>query len=98
VKSVYFHLILLGILFPCLPSISLAQWVQTKGPEGGIVSCLVSNGKMLFAGSAGGGGVFRSTNNGVSWTRVNSGLTNTDIRALALHGRFLLAGTGSSGV
>ena len=39
------------------------------------------------------GGVFRSTNNGTSWTEVNSGLTHTDVRALAVSGANLFAGT-----
>jgi len=37
----------------------------------------------LFAGTYG-GGVFRSTNNGTSWTQVVSGLTNRDVRSLAV--------------
>ena len=40
------------------------------------------------------GGVFLSTNNGTSWTAVNSGLTNTDVHALAVSGTNLFAGTG----
>ncbi len=40
-----------------------------------------------------GGGVFLSTNNGTSWTVVNSGLTNTYVRALTVSGTNLFAGT-----
>ncbi|MHB9012364.1 MAG: T9SS type A sorting domain-containing protein [Ignavibacteriaceae bacterium] len=36
-----------------------------------------AGGTNLFAGTDGGGGVYRSTNNGTSWTEVDSGLTNT---------------------
>ena len=41
-----------------------------------------------------GRGVFLSTNNGASWTPVNTGLTNTRIRALVVNGLNLFAGTG----
>ena len=39
------------------------------------VYALAVSGTNLFAGTD--GGVFLSTNNGTSWTAVNSGLTNT---------------------
>ena len=38
-------------------------------------------------------GVFLSTNNGTSWTAVNTGLTNTACPALAVSGTNLFAGT-----
>ena len=37
-----------------------AQWVQTNGPCGGTVNCLLASGTSLFAGTD--AGVFRSTN------------------------------------
>ena len=40
-----------------------------------------------------GGGVFLSTNNGTSWSAVNSGLTNNVVQAFALSGMNLFAGT-----
>jgi len=42
--------------------------------------------------------VFLSTNSGTSWTAVNTGLTNTEIRALAVSGTNLFAGTFGRGV
>ncbi|MGA2622692.1 MAG: T9SS type A sorting domain-containing protein [Bacteroidota bacterium] len=68
------------------------QWVQTNGPYGGIVSCFAVSGANLFAG-AGGSGVFLSTNNGTSWTAVNTGLANTNVTAFAVSGTNLFAGT-----
>jgi len=73
-----------------------AQWIQTNGPGGGIVLSFAVSGTNLFAGT--GGGVFLSTNNGTSWTEVNSGLTNPDVLALAVSGTNLLAGTNGGGV
>ena len=96
----------------CAPLLSLqAQWVQTNGPYGGtIYSFAVSpasdgtGGTNLFAGTWG-GGVFLSTDNGTSWSAVNSGLTKYLVMALAVSpasggtgGTNLFAGTWSGGV
>ncbi|MCH7676972.1 T9SS type A sorting domain-containing protein, partial [candidate division KSB1 bacterium] len=46
----------------------------------------------IFAGTA--GGVFRSTDNGDNWSEINTGLANTDIRALAINSNdHIFAGT-----
>jgi len=74
-----------------------AQWIQTNGPSGGAVTCLAVNGSNLFAGGSG-GGVFLSTNNGTSWTAVNTGLTNTIVGSLAVSDSNLFAGTHDGGV
>jgi hypothetical protein len=72
-----------------------AQWVKTDGPYGGgHIRALAASGPNLIAGTL--GGVFRSPNNGISWTAVDSGLTNTD--AFAVSGSNLFAGTRGSGV
>jgi len=77
----------------------IPQWVQTSGPYCGLVSCLAVSGTNLFAGTGTDldapcdGGVFLSTNNGTSWTEVNSGLTNSDVLSLAVGGTNLFAGT-----
>ena len=51
-----------------------AQWVQTNGPNGGTVNCFAISDTNIYAGTN--GGVFLSTNNGTSWTAINTGLTN----------------------
>ncbi|MCX6145244.1 MAG: T9SS type A sorting domain-containing protein [Ignavibacteriales bacterium] len=72
-----------------------AQWLQTNGPYGGKVNCFTVSGTNLFAGTY--GGVFLSTNNGTSWTAVNTGL-NTSVLSLAVSGTNLFAGTSGGGV
>jgi len=53
-------------------------WKQTNGPYGGYIQSLAINAKEhIFAGTIG-GGIFRSINNGASWTAVNIGLPKTD--------------------
>lgn len=65
-----------------------AQWVQTNGlPNNNIVALAVSpNGAgaiNLFAGTSG-FGVYRSVDNGASWTAANTGMTSTPISSLAV--------------
>jgi hypothetical protein len=55
-------------------SVCDAQWVQTS-LDNVNVYCFAINGTYLYAGTES-GGVFLSTNNGTSWTVVNSGLTD----------------------
>ena len=56
------------------------------------VNALVVSGTNLFAGTFN-GGIFRSSNNGTSWTAVNTGLTNARVYSLAVSGTNLFAGT-----
>jgi hypothetical protein len=84
-----------------------AQWIYTNGPDKGTVMCFLVNGSNLFAGTVD-RGVSLSTNNGISWTEVNTGLIDTAlaysqrINALAMIGSNLFAGSstfiGSGGV
>jgi len=71
-----------------------SQWI-TNGPSGGNVSCFAVSGTNLFAGIfPGSGGVFLSTDNGKSWTRVNTGLQRDSVLALAVSGMNLFAANG----
>jgi len=51
---------------------------------------------MLFAMNH--DGLFRSTNDGWSWTAVNTGMPRTEVIALAVIGKNLFAGTRDSGI
>lgn len=89
-------------------TIAYGQWTQTNGPNGCQVNCLTVCGTNLFAGTYGGGGIFLSTNNGTSWTPVNTGLSsaslpyalgNTSVYSFAVSGTSVFAGTnGGDGV
>jgi ligand-binding sensor domain-containing protein len=95
-KSILINLIAgMGMLL-LFPQVGSAQWVQTSGPGVGWVYALTVNGLNFFAGTN--QGVFLSTNNGTSWTAVNSGLTNVFIRSLVFSGSNLFAGTYGGGV
>ncbi|MBV1852682.1 S8 family serine peptidase [Catellatospora sp. NEAU-YM18] len=73
------------------------------------VSDFAANGSTLYAGTKsfladglakGGRGVLRSTDGGLTWQNISSGLQNTDITTLAVStdGTWLFAGTGDGGV
>jgi len=75
----------LAVVLLC--SSASAQWLQTNAPAVGVVYSLVvstgDGGTDLFAGVYN-GGVYRSTDNGVNWTQVNTGLTTTLVYAVAV--------------
>ena len=90
---------------------SRTQWIRTNGPNGTDASnirCIAvspsagGSSPNLFAGTD--GGVFLSTNDGASWTAVNTGLTNPPVRCFAVSpatsgsGTALFAGTAGGGV
>ena len=86
-------------LFVCLAASFLvgakslpAQWSQTNGPFVGRIKCLAIHGASLFAGTTG-GGLFRSTDNGTTWSGIGLGVSN--VNSLAVNGANLFAGTDS---
>jgi len=67
-----------------LPAGGKNFWMQTNGPQGGEGIALARNSiGHVFVGTQG-GGVFRSTDNAETWTGINNGLTDTNVRALAI--------------
>ena len=51
----------------------------------------------IFVGT-GGDGVFMSTDNGITWTQVNTGLTNKSVASLTIADIYIFAGTFGGGV
>ena len=81
-----------------------AAVIGAKAYYGGpTVFSLVVSGKFLFAGMNF-GGVYRSTNNGGSWSVANEGFTSSapmgppSVTSLAISAEFLFAGTTGDGV
>jgi len=87
------------VLLFCFTNWTTAQinWQQTNGPYGGNVNSFAVTGTNLFAGTFG-DGVYLSTNNGSSWSAVNTGLTNLNVQTLAVNGTNLFAGTRNGGI
>jgi len=74
-----------------------AQWQHTTGPYGGLVRALAFSGADILAGT-GGGGIFRSSDNGASWTALNNGLTDKGVTAIAAKSGIIVVGTEMAGV
>src|ERR671935_229329 len=94
--------IALALLVLVLPAAARGDgnfWAQTNGPQGGDAMALATNSNGdVFVGTQG-GGVFRSTDNGDSWTLVDTGLTNTYVAALTVSpSGDVYAGTWGGGV
>lgn len=95
-KTVWLSFLLLHLaLFSSVAS--FGQWQATSGPVGSSPKALVSLGTNLFAGldlSS----LYRSPDNGNSWTILSNGLTYNDYNALIVSGSNVYAGTHGGGV
>lgn len=85
---------------PSMPGWNFSAWM---GPDGGSAVTLdadPNNANIFYAGS-GGGGVFKSTNAGLSWNQASAGLGNLTIDSFAVdpqNSNILIAGTHGGGV
>jgi photosystem II stability/assembly factor-like uncharacterized protein len=60
------------------------SWIPTGMTFQPVMSLLITEGDTIFAGCVfSGGGIFRSTDNGMNWSEVSAGLINRDVYALA---------------
>ncbi len=85
IKYVFGGLAVLAIAYA--PMADAQTWEETQGPFGGTVMAVASNaGGDLFA-AAPGDGIFRSTDNGESWVRINTELTSENIYSLIINHR-----------
>ena len=90
-KRKHFCCLLLCAL--CCTTVAHAQWLQSADSMMSDIRAVVSNGSYLFAGAY--AGVYRSADNGYSWTPV---LNNTDVRDMAVVGSDIFAGTFGYGI
>lgn len=79
------------LIFISITNIINAQWQSTNGPPGGSVTCFALKDSIIFA-RGGSGGLYMSNNNGDSWNIV-SGFPYYGIKALAIDGANIYAGT-----
>ena len=59
---------------------SKGTWKQTNGPYGGEITTLYETTDGILLAGTDGSGVFRSIDNGINWTPVNTGLYNDPSR------------------
>ena len=81
-------LLMAGVICLALTNSAQAQPTVFKsaGPEGGVVTSIAvdpASPNTVYAATIG-GGVFKSTDGAANWSRINSGLADTNISALAI--------------
>ena len=76
------------LILSVLAGMAQAQWTPTSGPAGKRMTSLIVKGTELYAGAE--GGIFRSGDDGRTWTATNE--LNT-AETMVLSGNTLLAGT-----
>jgi len=89
----------LGLLFTTLgvQSASCQYWQQVFAKDAGDIESLASDVRFVYAGTD--SGVFRSSNDGNSWTQVNTGLIEHEIYTLGVsRSGNVFAGTEHHGV
>mgnify|MGYP001363783389 CR=1 FL=1 len=69
-----------------------AAWVKTNAPSDKTAYCFVSLGSKYFAGFNG-GGVYKSTDNGVNWSVSNTGMGNLTVYNMVVSGGNIFAAT-----
>ncbi len=80
---------------------SFSQWKEANdGLYGGIIYALAIDlaTNYIYAAPFINGGIFLSTDNGSNWTAIDNGLSNPDVRAIAISGSNIYAGTTGGGV
>lgn len=76
-----------------LPTFAPAQWTKTSGPEGGAVSTIFNDPTSGYI-FAGGNGIYRSSNNGATWSECSVGMNgNASPVAIVRSGSKLYAGS-----
>src|SRR5436190_19655202 len=74
-----------------------AQWVPTNGPHSNVGSqAMLASDSIIYVASA--GTVYRSSDNGTSWTSGSIGLPATSLQALAVFGRYIFTSSWSDGI
>lgn len=84
------HILLVILIFAQITT--LAQWTKTAGPPGITVNALYQSGNLLYAGTSA-KGVFKSSDNGVTWSAANTGIKNFMVFSLFSDNIYLYAGT-----
>ena len=90
-----------GLYIPFLITLSIAitshsraQWVQTNGPYEASACSFAAIDSFIFAGTIG-SGVYRSSDNGVTWIPCNGEMTSTFTNCFAVSGNRIYAGSAT---
>ena len=91
-KRIFISFIILGLF---TTQLLFAQWMQTKGPLGGRATNVYDNGTTVFANISG-SGIYKSSDNGASWSQIEGFDFLRDCRTLAGKGNELFVFNRSS--
>lgn len=69
-----------------LTSLISAQWTKTNGPYGGFIKCIAIDSSAMYIAGLGDSCMFRSTNFGTSWNRINVEGNGLQFTTLAVKG------------
>ncbi len=76
----FVSLILVICVLGCIGVTTLtAQWYESKGLEGGQISCITEHNGIVLVGNINNGGASRSTDDGKTWTDASAGLQSPDV-------------------
>jgi photosystem II stability/assembly factor-like uncharacterized protein len=95
-KGVFYLSLFLFTIYFISPNELSAQWIQTNGPYGNSCRVFTQTGDTLIAGWN--GGVFLSTDNGLSWKSRNIGLTEPYVTDLVVSGSNIYVSTIVGGI
>jgi len=89
---------LLNYFFVVITDVN-CQWEQMSSGIGAgkSIQCMVLDGNSILAGTSD-AGIFKSTNNGLSWNSINNGLTVLNVKKIYISGNIIYAGVYSGGV
>jgi len=82
-KTILQSALLLIYLFAIDSDTCYSQWVQRNITGANEILSFASNTNSIFAGTSG-QGLFISTNNGIDWSSLNSGLTNLNVFSILI--------------
>ena len=82
-------------VFSFICSFAFAQW-QLNYPDGGNIYSITTIGNTIFDGTE--FGVYKSSDNGATWSIANSGLTSLVVKTLFVKGTTIYAGTNGGGI
>jgi ligand-binding sensor domain-containing protein len=90
-------LIIVIVIQILITHVSAAEWIKTNMQDSVVTNVLLIKGTDIFAGTNG-GGIFLSTDKGINWNSIDSGITNMQITSLAMNNNYLFSGTRGDGV
>src|ERR1019366_5233335 len=87
------------ISFVCVTSMHAQSlhWQPTNGPFSGDINCYAASANYVYAGIEDTEGIYRSSDNGASWTWIGKNLALSDVAILCAGGKSVFAASDNGG-